>query len=85
MGKDLLLLIYIDKELQYQQCCGDVARKPSRRTGGKLKYRELKTFGEFLVGCAQISRTFKTVDNSGMIPTTERISNICKVCIQQFT
>ena len=85
MGKDLLLLIYIDKELQYQQCCGHVARKPSCRTSGKFKYRELKAFGEFLVGGAQIPRTFKTVDNSGVIPTTERVSNICKVRIQQFT
>jgi hypothetical protein len=85
MGKDLLLFIYIDKELQYQQYCGHVARNHSRRTRGQFKYRELKTFGEFLVGGAQIPRTFKTVDNRGVIPTTERISNICKVRIQQFT
>ena len=85
MGKDLLLFIYIDKELQYQQYCGDVARNPSGSTSREFKYRKLKTFGELLVGGAQIPGTFKTVDNSGMIPTTERISNICKVRIQQFT
>jgi hypothetical protein len=62
-----------------------VARNRSRRTRREFKYCELKTFGELLVRGAQIPRTFKTVDNSGMIPTTERISNICKVCIQQFT
>ena len=62
-----------------------MARKPSRRTGGQFKYRKLKTFGELLVRGAQIPRTFKAVDNSGMIPTTERVSNIRKVCIQQFT
>ena len=62
-----------------------MARNPSRRTGGKFKYCELKTFGELLVRGAKISRTFKAVDNSGMIPTTERVSNICKVRIQQFT
>jgi hypothetical protein len=56
-------LIYIDKELQYQQWCGDVARKQSRRAGGEFKYRELKTFGKLLVRSTQISRTFKTVDN----------------------
>jgi hypothetical protein len=85
VGKDLLLFIYRNKELQYQQCCGDVAKNPSRRAGGELKYRELKTFGEFLVGRTQIPRTFKAVDNRGMIPTPERVSNICKVRIQQFT
>jgi len=62
-----------------------VARKPSRRASGEFKYRELKTFGELLVRSTQISRTFKTVDNGGMIPTAECISNICKVRIQQFT
>ena len=85
MGKDLLLFIYIDKELQYQQYCGHVAENSSRSTSREFKYSELKAFGELLVGRAQISRTFKAVDNSGMIPTTERISNICKVRIQQFT
>ena len=85
MGKDLLLFMYIDKEDQQQQYCGDVARNRSRRASRQLKYRELKTFGELLVGRAQIPRTFKAVDNSGMIPTTERVSNICKVRIQQFT
>jgi hypothetical protein len=57
----------------------------SRRTRREFKYRELKTFGELLVRSTQVSRTFKTVDNSRMIPTTERVSNICKVRIQQFT
>jgi hypothetical protein len=85
MGKDLLLFIYIDKELQYQQRCGHVAENFSRSTCREFKYCELKTFGEFLVGGTKIARAFKTVDNSGMIPTTERISNICKVSIQQFT
>lgn len=80
-----MLFIYIDKELQYQQCCGDVAGKSSRRARGELKYRKLKTFGELLVCCTQIARALEAVDNSGMIPTTERISNICKVRIQQFT
>lgn len=51
----------------------------------QLKYRELKAFGELLVSRAQVTRTFQAVDNSGMIPTTERVSNICKVRIQQFT
>ena len=58
---------------------------PSRSARGQFKYRELKTFGELLVCGTQVSGTFKTVDNGGMIPTTERVSNICKVCIQQFT
>ncbi len=61
---------------------------PTTRSGDtrrQLKYRELKAFGELLVGRAQVTRTFKAVDNSGMIPTTERVSNICKVRIQQFT
>lgn len=62
-----------------------MARKCSRRARGEFKYRELKTFRELLVGRAQITSTFKAVDNSGMIPTTERVSNICKVRIQQFT
>lgn len=62
-----------------------MARKWSGRAGREFKYCKLKTFGELLVGGAQIPGTFKTVDNSGMIPTTERISNICKVRIQQFT
>lgn len=57
----------------------------SRGTSGELKYRQLKAFGKLLVRRSQIARTFKAVDNSGMIPATERISNICKVRIQQFT
>ena len=85
MGKDLLLFIYIDKELQYQQCCGHVAENRLRSSSGEFKYSELKAFGEFLISRAKISRTFKAVDNRGVIPTTERISNICKVRIQQFT
>ena len=62
-----------------------LAGEPSGGTGGELKYSELKAFCELLVSGAQISRTFKAVDNGGMIPTTERVSNICKVRIQQFT
>jgi hypothetical protein len=57
----------------------------SRGTDRQFKYRELKAFGEVLIGRAEVSGTFKTVDNSGMIPTTERVSNICKVSIQHFT
>jgi hypothetical protein len=62
-----------------------VAENFSRGAGREFKYSELKTFGELLVGGTKIARTFKTVDNSGMIPTTECVSNICKVSIQQFT
>lgn len=80
-----MLLIYIDKELQYQQWCGDVARKRSRGAGGEFKYRELKAFGKLLVRGTQISRAFEAVDNSRVIATAECISNICKVRIQQFT
>jgi len=57
----------------------------SRRPDGEVKYRELKAFGEVLVGRTQVPGTFKAVDNSGMIPATECVSNICKVGIQQFT
>jgi hypothetical protein len=62
-----------------------VAENLSRGAGWEFKYRKLKTFGELLVGRTKIARAFKTVDNGGMIPTAERISNICKVSIQQFT
>lgn len=62
-----------------------MARNTSRGTSREFKYRELKTFRELLVGRTQIASTFKAVDNGGMIPTTECVSNICKVCIQQFT
>jgi hypothetical protein len=62
-----------------------VAENLSCGTRREFKYRELKTFGEPLVGGTKIACAFKTVDNSGMIPTTERVSNICQVSIQQFT
>ena len=62
-----------------------MAENCSRGAGREFKYCKLKTFRELLVSGTKIARTFKTVDNSRMIPTTERISNICKVRIQQFT
>lgn len=54
-------------------------------TDGQLKYRELKPFGELLVRCTKVTGALETVDNGGMIPTPERVSNIRKVRIQQFT
>ena len=62
-----------------------MVRSRLRSAGRQFKYSELKTFRELLVSGTKIARTFKAVDNSRMIPTTERISNICKVRIQQFT
>lgn len=56
-----------------------------RDTRRQLKYRELKAFRKLLVCCTQVSRAFKAVDNGGVIPATERVSNICQVRIQQFT
>lgn len=51
----------------------------------QLKYRELKPFGELLIRCTKVTGALETVDNGGMIPTAERVSNIRKVRIQQFT
>lgn len=51
----------------------------------ELKYRELKAFGKLLVRRPEVSCPLQAVDNGGMIPTTECVSNICQVRIQQFT
>ena len=59
--------------------------RSSRGAHGEFKYSELKPFGELLIGRTEIAGPLETVDNRGMIPTTERIPDICKVRIQQFT
>lgn len=57
----------------------------SHSTNRELKYSKLKAFCEVLVRSPKVTGTLQTVDNRGMIPTAERISNICKVRVQQFT